>query len=115
MIKILKYRDLFYIAMLFVWFLYPRQKSARKETKPNRQEVKRLELIVIDLKKQIQSDSIVTLSYQKKIDSLVIARKPVIYQIKKQNEKIDSIKHGANLSDSALYRYFADFETNAER
>lgn len=113
--KILKYRDLLYIAIFFVWFVYPRQNSVRKETKPNRQEIKRLELAVTDLKKRTQSDSVVTLSYQKKIDSLVIVRNPIIYQIKKQNEKIDNIKHGANLSDSALYRYFADFETNAER
>lgn len=111
MLKILKYRDLLYIAILFIWFVYPRQNSVKKETKPNRQEIKKLEKVVLDLKEKTKTDSLTTLNYLKKIDSLVLSRQVVIYKIKKQNEKIDSIKRGANLTDSALYRYFTEFET----
>lgn len=113
--ELLKYRDFVYIAILaFVWFMYPRQNSVRKETKPNREEVLRLEKSIESLKTKIRVDSMLKTAYLQDIDSLEKAKQPIYHIIQKNENEIKKILDSPNLADSALYKFFTNINAKSK-
>lgn len=110
--KILKHRDFFYILILFIWFLYPRQDSVRKETKLNIDEIRKLEVKISELKGMVRTDSIKKISMLNSIDSLQKARVPIYNIIKSKDEQIENVLRSNDLPDSLLYRYFTNVKTD---
>jgi septal ring factor EnvC (AmiA/AmiB activator) len=109
------YLNIAFLALFAVWFFLPKG-SPRKEIKQDRREINRLEAQIKDLQREVQTAQKAKEIALTRADSIAQARTPIQYIIKKQNEKIDSIKNlPAVLPDTALVRILSGFKTAPEK
>lgn len=96
---------------LGLWFIYPRQKSVRKEIKPHQQEIKALQQEIKALRLHISKDSIAIQALRKQIDTIRTKREIIYIQAKKQDAKIQNIIDRPPTDMDDNIKFFAELET----